>query len=74
MTITRAAAPAAPSPDTTTRPIVPAPRRSPEQTHEQTQEETHEESRPPDEAADFPLYPLVRYALDHATALRPRRD
>jgi len=49
-----------------TRPVIPAPRRSPEQ--------RPAESSEPDVPAGYPPYPLVRYALDHATALRPRRD
>ena len=48
------------------RPVIPAPRRSPEQ--------RPAESSEPDVPAGYPPYPLVRYALDHATALRPRRD
>jgi hypothetical protein len=48
------------------RPFIPAPRRSPEQPPEQTGEA--------DVPAGYPLYPLIRYALDHATALRPRQD
>ena len=55
---------------TRTRAVVPAPRRSPEQ----TRDVNHEGSRRPDEGDDFPLYPLVGYALEHATALRPPRD
>ena len=47
------------------RPVIPAPRRSPEQ--------RPAESSRPDVPAGYPPYPLVRYALDHATALRPRR-
>ncbi|NYJ08293.1 hypothetical protein [Petropleomorpha daqingensis] len=49
-----------------TRPAIPAPRRSPEQGPAQPRE--------PEPPADLPPYPLVRYALEHATALRPRRD
>jgi hypothetical protein len=45
------------------RPAIPAPRRSPEERPARTSE--------PDLPADYPLYPLIRYALDHATALRP---
>jgi hypothetical protein len=52
--------------ETRTRPVIPAPRRSPE--------ERPAETREPDVPAGYPLYPLVRYALDHATALRPRQD
>ena len=48
------------------RPAIPAPRRSPEQ--------RPAESSEPDVPAGYPPYPLVRYALEHATALRPRRD
>jgi hypothetical protein len=47
------------------RPVIPAPRRSPEQ--------RPAESSRPDVPAGYPSYPPVRYALDHATALRPRR-
>jgi hypothetical protein len=54
----------------TTRPTIPAPRRSPEQSAEPRPEPTPE----PDDAAGFPLYPLVRYALEHATALHPRQE
>ena len=46
--------------------MIPAPRRSPEQ--------RPAESSEPDVPAGYPPYPLIRYALDHATALRPRRD
>jgi hypothetical protein len=49
------------------RPVIPAPRRSPEQ---RPAESRPAGSREPDVAAFFPPYPLVRYALDHATALR----
>jgi hypothetical protein len=49
-----------------TRPTIPAPRRSPEQEPAGIRDQ-----EPP---ADYPQYPLVRYALEHATALRPRRD
>ena len=49
-----------------TRPALPAPRRSPE--------ERPAETREPDVPAGYPLYPLIRYALDHATALHPARE
>jgi hypothetical protein len=52
-------------------PFVPAPRRSPE--------EIHEPAAAPETATqaatdDYPMYPLVRYAMQHATALRPRQE
>jgi hypothetical protein len=47
----------------TTRPVIPAPRRSPEQQPEPGPE--------PDAADESYGYPLVRYAMEHATALHP---
>jgi|1186.fasta_scaffold520339_2 hypothetical protein len=52
------------------RPVIPAPRRSPEQ---RPTESRPAESGEPAVPAGFPPYPLVGYALAHATALRPRR-
>jgi hypothetical protein len=44
------------------RPAVPAPRRSPE--------ESREEIREPVAPQESYGYPLIRYAMEHATALR----
>jgi hypothetical protein len=46
-----------------TRPAVPAPRRSPEESPAPTTPED-----------PYDAYPGVRYALEHATALRPGRS
>jgi hypothetical protein len=59
MTVTQATTRAAHPHDTTTPHAVPAPRRSPEQSTE------------PDVTAESYGYPLIRYAMEHATALRP---
>ena len=58
---------------TTIRAVVPAPRPSPENGPESAPERRSARSPAPDDATGFPPYPLVRYALDHATALRPRQ-
>jgi hypothetical protein len=63
MTTTAAAPQHTATHDTTTRPVVPAPRRSPEQ-----QPETGHETDAADESYG---YPLIRYAMEHATALHP---
>ena len=52
-------------------PFVPAPRRSPEEIHEPA---AAAETATPAPADDYPMYPLVRYAMQHATALRPRQE
>jgi hypothetical protein len=49
-------------------PFVPAPRRSPEEIHEPAA--AAESST----QAAYPMYPLIAYALEHATALRPRQE
>jgi len=52
-------------------PFVPVPRRSPEGIHEAA---AAVESSTHAAAADYPMYPLIAYALEHATALRPRQE
>jgi hypothetical protein len=69
MTRTPAARAAVAPHDTTTRPAVPAPRQSPENGHEQN----YDTSPAPDVASESYGYPLIRYAMEHATALRPQR-